>query len=94
MEDDKSYCLTDTDMLELLDGDANLFKYSEIKNMESLDELFKNGKNKCIILYEWNEGFGHWVGLINYPDYVLFLILMDYRQMLSKNGFLKKIKKC
>ena len=43
----------------------HLFKYSNI------NELF-NESNNIIILYEWADGFGHWVAFFKNKNYIEF----------------------
>ena len=67
----KDIPLSDSDMLDLVKGKANLVTYSEIHKYRSIDELLAP-YGACIILYETKPHFGHWVcltlhdGLIEY----------------------------
>jgi hypothetical protein len=72
----RSYSFSDKDMMKLVDDEANLVTYPEIKKYKTLDELL--GKDRaCIILYLQTSEYGHWCciferedkpGLINFYD--------------------------
>lgn len=72
----QSYSFSDTDMMKLVDNEANLVTYPDIAKYKSLDELL--GKHRaCIILYLQKKDYGHWCciferedipGLINFYD--------------------------
>lgn len=76
MKQIKSYSFSDKDMMKLVDNEANLVTYPQIKKYQTLDQLL--GKHRaCIILYLQKKSYGHWCciferddeqGLINFFD--------------------------
>src|ERR1043166_5728715 len=51
--------LSNTDVLKLLDGKANLVLYPDIRKYKNIDDLL--GKyGACVILYLTKENYGHW----------------------------------
>ena len=72
----QSYSFSDDDMRRLVENEANLVTYPEIKKYKTLDQLL--GKHRaCIILYLQTPNYGHWCciferedvkGLINFYD--------------------------
>jgi hypothetical protein len=52
----------------ILNNDINIITYKELINYNNIDELFKN-TNNVALLYELKPQYGHWVGLINQPEY-------------------------
>lgn len=51
--------LSGKELMDMIERDANIIAYPDMKNIKSLDQLFK-GKDACVILYETREKFGHW----------------------------------
>jgi hypothetical protein len=45
-----------------------IIKYSELADIDSLEELLPNSTDYCIMLYETEENSGHWVALLRYTD--------------------------
>lgn len=64
--------LSDDDIKNILGEDIKIIKYPDIKNLQSVDELFdKNGR--CILFYPiLSDAVGHWVALINHTDRIEF----------------------
>lgn len=55
--------LSDTQILNLVGGQANLIMYPDMHKMKSVDELLEP-HGACIILYESKPSYGHWTALI------------------------------
>lgn len=54
--------LSKSDLYRIFDNKVNIYVYNEIKKFNSIDELL--GKyQKCIVLYNWEPNYGHWVSL-------------------------------
>ncbi len=55
----ESKALSSEDILDAINGKANLIAYPDIVNYKNIKDLL--GKyNACIILYQTKENFGHW----------------------------------
>ena len=52
--------LSETDILKKLNGRTYIYKYNELVNFKSIDEMLGSYGN-CVILLESEENFGHWV---------------------------------
>jgi len=91
--------LSDSDIRRILGSGAKIFKYSELANFESLEQLLPNAVDYCIILYEDGPNHGHWVGLSKYgntfehfdsygikPDKELAWINFKTRRYLQENA--------
>lgn len=51
--------LSNDEIMNIIDGKANLIPYSKVHKYKTLDQLL--GKYKaCIILYETKQNYGHW----------------------------------
>lgn len=55
--DIRSYCPSD-----------RIYSYSQLANINSIDELLPNEKDSCFILYEHSKNNGHWVCLSRYIE--------------------------
>jgi len=72
----QSYSFSDSDMMRLVDNEANLISYPDLVKYKNLDQVL--GKHRaCIILYLQEPTYGHWCciferedtpGLINFYD--------------------------
>lgn len=59
--------LSDTDILNMIGGKANLFTYQELQHIKTLDEAL--GKYKAfVLLYEARDNFGHWTCVFKTDD--------------------------
>lgn len=63
--------LSDKDLLELNDNDIKIIKYGDLQNYTDIDEVFKDN-DKVIVLYEFDENWGHWCCLLKYGNNVEF----------------------
>lgn len=57
--------LGDDDIKKFLPN-ANIIKYSELKNYNSITDLLPNNKSYAIILYENQPNSGHWTAIMRY----------------------------
>lgn len=63
--------LSDSQLLNLIDGKANLVLYPDLVKCNSLDEVL--GDNEaCILLFEAKPNYGHWTCLHRQGDLVEF----------------------
>ena len=60
--------LSDSDIRTILGADTKIVKYSDLANINSLDELLPRLVDYCIVLYEESLNRGHWVGLLKYNE--------------------------
>jgi len=67
----KNIALSDTDLLTLMDGKANVVVYPDIHKYRSIDRLLGN-YGVCFILYEWKPHYGHWCCLIRHGNLIEF----------------------
>jgi hypothetical protein len=70
--------LSSADLLKICEGQVNVHTYGSLGNLSSYEELFRDGKS-CIVLYETRQGYGHWVCLIQYQNYVEFFDPLGWR---------------
>lgn len=90
----KDISLSDKDVLELIDGKANLILYPDLIKYNSIDQIL-DPYGACILLFEAKPKYGHWVclfkldnGMIEffnpyggYPDDGLNFIPMHFRKI-------------
>lgn len=63
LDEYKDIALSDGDIMELMDGNAVIVRYSDIRKYSTIEELL--GKDDVVfILYESRPHFGHWTVLI------------------------------
>ena len=67
----KGIALSDADIMELMKGKANIIRYRDLKNYNTIEEVLAP-HNVAIILYEWKERYGHWVALIKSGNLIEF----------------------
>ncbi len=67
----KSIALSNFDLIDLVQGGANVEVYPEIHKYESIDELL-GPHEACFLLFETKPKFGHWCALVKYGDTVEF----------------------
>ena len=60
MDNQISKSLSGSEVLKLLDNKANLFSYSQLHTINSIDELLGQYK-KCVLLYHTSQNYGHYV---------------------------------
>lgn len=61
--------LSDVDVKNLMDGHCNVHLYRDLKRIKSVDELL-GPYDCCMILFEWQAGYGHWICLSKHGDLV------------------------
>ena len=59
MDNQVSKSLSGSEVLKLLDNKANLFSYSQLHSINSIDELLGQYK-KCVLLYHTSPTYGHY----------------------------------
>ncbi len=70
--------LSDSDILKITNGKTNIIKYDQLKNVNSIDDILKNGS--CIILYVHTKpGFGHWTSITKRGKTIDFFDSYGYR---------------
>lgn len=62
--------MTGADMMEY-NPDARLFKYTDLYNYKTIDELFAHS-DKIILLFLTDDHSGHWTGLHRHGDTITF----------------------
>ena len=65
----KDIALSDSDIMELMKGKANIVRYRDVKKYKTIEDLLRP-YDVCFILYEWKEHFGHWIVLIKDDDLI------------------------
>ena len=63
--------LSDSDIRAILGVDTKIIKYSELANINSLDELLPRPVDYCVMLYAEMPNRGHWVGLLKIISVVM-----------------------
>ena len=67
----KKTALSNYDLLELVNGKANVVLYPDLYKFDSIDQLL-DPYDACFLLFETKPSFGHWCALIKYDDTVEF----------------------
>lgn len=71
LDDYKRIALSNFEVLDLVNGHANVILYPDLYKFESIDELLQPF-GACFLLFETKPNFGHWCALIKYGDIVEF----------------------
>ena len=71
MDAEISKSLSGTQVLNLLDNKANLFSYSQLHNIKSIDDLLGQYK-KCVLLYHTSKNYGHYCCVWEYNNTIFF----------------------
>lgn len=58
--------LSNEDILSITKNKCRVIKYDELKDVLELDQIFKPHK-ACVILYETEHNYGHWVCMLKEP---------------------------
>ncbi|MFM7978162.1 MAG: hypothetical protein ACKPKO_02505, partial [Candidatus Fonsibacter sp.] len=58
--------LNDEDIGTILGTDTTIIRYSELRQIDDLDELLTKDIEYCIILYKDRPDRGHWTALSKY----------------------------
>lgn len=67
LDEYKDIALSDEQVMELVNGDANVILVKNLRGFDSIEELL--GENDaCFLLYESKEHFGHWCALVKTKD--------------------------
>lgn len=67
----KSYPLSDSDLLHLMQQKANLVTYTELKNYKSIDHLL-GPYDVVFVLFLWEPHYGHWTCLTKHENLIEF----------------------
>ena len=59
----ENIALSDSQVLKLINGRANLMLYPDLHKYESIDEILKP-YGACILLFEAKPKYGHWCCII------------------------------
>ena len=59
----EQYDLSDDDILRITDNKTKIFLYSDLENVNHIDEILQQ-YDCCVILYQLEANIGHWVCLI------------------------------
>ena len=63
----ESISLSNYEVLELINGKANLIQYPELATKNNIDEIL-HPYGACIILYLTRKNYGHWCCLFRFKD--------------------------
>ena len=63
----EQYDLSDNDILRITDNKTKIFLYSDLENVNTIDEILQP-YGCCVILYQLEANIGHWVCLIKRGD--------------------------
>jgi len=66
VKDAENIALSGSDLETITEGKANIIKYSDLHQYNSIDEVFGD-KEAIIILYLKKSNFGHWCALFKAP---------------------------
>lgn len=86
--------LSDTDITKITDDKATIMSYTDLYNIDDIDDAFNNKQN-LVLLYEISKGVGHWVALLKrqnnaiefFDSYALDVDEeLNYTQNYYKNG--------
>jgi hypothetical protein len=59
----EDYSLSDADILRITDNKTNIIVYSQLEDINSIDEILTDF-GCCVILYQLESNSGHWISLI------------------------------
>lgn len=77
IKQEESIDLNGEDVFKLSNGNATILTYSQLNNIETLDQAF-NGKSCLILLYEIRPNFGHWTCLTRHSDKTISDKLLEF----------------
>lgn len=66
----EDYDLSDDDILRITDNRTKIFLYSDLENVNNIDEIL-NPYGCCVILYQLEQNVGHWICLIRHKNNTL-----------------------
>jgi hypothetical protein len=59
--------LSDSDILRITDNKCNILRYEELENITNIDQILQP-YGAAVILYQLEEGYGHWCALIKHSE--------------------------
>lgn len=62
--------LSDGDILRITDNKCNILRYEELEDITNIDQILQP-HGAAVILYQLEEGFGHWCALLKQSDNTL-----------------------
>lgn len=68
----KAYPLSDGDLQQLLGKDIKILTYPELKDMDSIDEMFDRKGRSILLFPNASPTMGHWTCLIRRPNKIEF----------------------
>ena len=82
--------LSGADLLKIVNGKANIHRYSDLHNINSVDQLLGQYK-ASFILYQHSSDYGHWVALFKVDENTLefydpYGILLDNELKFSEEN--------
>lgn len=77
LQEKEQKALSGTDILKLLNGKTRVIKYSELANINNINELLF-GYNSVVILILSKENYGHWVCITRRNDILEFFDSYGY----------------
>jgi len=84
--------LSDSDILKLVGGKANLLTYPELLNYKTIKSAL--GPHKCLILlYLTSDNYGHWVCVIEHKNRIEFFDSYNYKPDHEQEFIPKKFAK-
>lgn len=71
--------LSDREIIEFFNGKVKILKYNDLRAFQNVDQLLAP-YGRVIILYEWANNMGHWVGLFKRgPRFIEFFDPYGYK---------------
>lgn len=71
--DNMSYSLSDSDLKQLLGNDAKIMKYSQLSDVNSIEQLLPNATfDYVILLVELKDDVGHWECVVRCGKIIFF----------------------
>lgn len=64
----KSKALSETDILNIIDGKANVLTYSELENIDNLDDALGEYGALVLLYQTLNKNYGHWTCVFKVDD--------------------------
>lgn len=93
----KKVALSDKNVLDLVNGKANIILYPDLYKYNTIDDILKP-YNACFLLFETRPRYGHWCAIIKYgktieffdsysgyPDDILDYIPLDFKEISNQN---------
>lgn len=69
METAENYALSEDDIRKMA-GDIPIYRYPELANFKTPDEMFKGKKAAVLLFLTDDKDTGHWLTVINHPHQI------------------------